>query len=418
MIEQYIPKCNDREVIAWGTGSTFERFYHAFSGTIRYVIDRDPKKAGSKVHDIEVCSKDRLLEESKDAVIVVCSVFFQEIRDELAGMGFENVFRHGDYCSRDVYLEIQKTAREDGPRKKLSGAPNALIIQGQFLDPDITKEILSFYNTFHKDDLVIVSTWSDTSPEILHLMDEKTDAVVLTNPLKNGGHTNVNRQAVSTYNGLKKAKEMGAQIAAKSRSNGLIVAKDIFPKYQALIDEFDPEPARAYGLQNRLLYWSFGRELYEYPYYVDDWFVMGNIEDMLLFWSIPEDKRSGVTYDGTRRSAFENRVTAEIILGRAFCERIGYEDKLDFEKVIGFYADLFIQAERDMEFSYKYPFHPNRCLNEELQPDAKWLRGYRERLGILKDLNEDEATYYERSYPRDKSEPKDALARELRKQIM
>jgi len=85
---------NDRiDIIAFGSGSYYKEIFlpicEHYKFAPKYIVDNDIKRLGSYVNGIPVKSPDSLMNENKsDVYIVVTSIFYHEIREQLIEMGF------------------------------------------------------------------------------------------------------------------------------------------------------------------------------------------------------------------------------------------------------------------------------------------------------------------------------------------
>lgn len=163
------------------------------------------------------------------------------------------------------------------------------VIQGA-LD-QLTQKCIESINQYYKGSKIILSTWEGSNVD-----DFNVDEILLNKDPgnfmihDNGVKNNVNRQIVSTLEGLKKVK---TKYAVKIRSDcylnkaNLIELRD---KY-ALINR----KGKFALLKERVLICSMGcrdfRVSYIYPFHYSDFFFFGLTEDLLKIWDIPLAKQ-------------------------------------------------------------------------------------------------------------------------------
>ncbi len=241
---------------------------------------------------------------------------------------------------------------------------NALVIQGPILKVnDFTLETVKLYKRNFAQSLIIVSTWNDEEPEYLEKIKEAGALVVVSEKPENPGLRNTNMQIASAAAGMKKAKELGALYALKTRTDQRMYGRQVMEFLLNLLDIF---PLSLNSKQKkRIVGFSWNTKL-ETLYNFSDTFQFGAIEDMLLYW--PHDLIAERQGD---RTSFANgeHMTTEAQLFTRFLKRVGIEFKISREEwqktlatraivIDAFPLDLYFHKyERFREykdFSYEY----------------------------------------------------------------
>lgn len=76
--------------VIFGAGKAGRDFLQLFSGEISYFVDNDPAKWGTFHDDIPVYSPERLLQEEREKLkILIASMYFDQIDNQLQAMGFK-----------------------------------------------------------------------------------------------------------------------------------------------------------------------------------------------------------------------------------------------------------------------------------------------------------------------------------------
>jgi hypothetical protein len=161
-------------------------------------------------------------------------------------------------------------------KRRLKMNKIAIVIQGPSL---YVKEAKKAWSNF-KDDLIF-STWEGFENEY-----NSDDIVIFNEDPKVVGNCNFNRQKVSSYTGLLKAKNLGYTHALKIRSDYL-PTNDI--EFVKLLD---------FNKMNFLL-WDYASFLWlrfpTFTGYLTDHFVFGPIDEMIELWNIKDNFCSAQT---------------------------------------------------------------------------------------------------------------------------
>lgn len=181
------------------------------------------------------------------------------------------------------------------------------VIQGN-LRAEIQSCIASVRKNFKKSK-ILLSTWEgeDTSSvevdDVVFSVDphDSGNVVSPTDPKQRSHPNNLNRQIVSSYNGLKK---VTTPYAVKFRSDLIIKSSDIlryYNKLESLKLDFD-EKWRMFRHRIMMLY-ACNPHHTNLSYHIVDYLQLGHTEDLIEFWNIPL-----ITMDEAQYCVLNNRV--------------------------------------------------------------------------------------------------------------
>ncbi|WP_312420737.1 glycosyltransferase family 2 protein [Anaerospora hongkongensis] len=81
----------NKTYIIFGAGKAGQDFASLFPEVISYFVDNDPDKWGTSINKILVCNPSQLLQEDRDCLrIFIASMYFNQIKKQLAAMGFQH----------------------------------------------------------------------------------------------------------------------------------------------------------------------------------------------------------------------------------------------------------------------------------------------------------------------------------------
>jgi len=175
----------------------------------------------------------------------------------------------------------------------------AIVIQGT---SDYVPEVKNAWKNF-KDDLIF-STWKGCEDKY-----SENDIVIFNKEPNSPGPFNFNYQKISSYNGLKKAKELGYKYALKIRSDYLPTNDKEFIK---LLD---------FNKLNFLM-WNYTSFLWlSYPSlngYLDDHFSFGPIDEMIELWDIKDNfcYSPEIMLTWSYISKLKNKISLNLILNK------------------------------------------------------------------------------------------------------
>ena len=165
----------------------------------------------------------------------------------------------------------------------------SIIMQGPLvLKDDFTLETVKTYERIYPGVLVIISTWNTEDRQYIERIKQETSAkIVLSEYPQHSGCFNINYQTVSTVNGIKAAKEAGKEFVFKTRCDFRFYKKGLLEFMHSLLQSY-PCSDSLLGQRYRIVM-SSGREAAMFrPYFVEDLFLFGYIDDMLNYWDHEE----------------------------------------------------------------------------------------------------------------------------------
>lgn len=209
-------------------------------------------------------------------------------------------------------------------------------VEARFLD------IVKHYGVKHTDQHIVLSTWEDTSPELLSALRPYVDDIVLNARPARPGMNNLNYQIVCAAAGIKKAKERGASNIFLTRTDLTFLKPDILEDFADTLTKDQPDLARTPRLKKRLIIC----DLYSLTlplYHVSDIFCYGTADDVESLWS-----PAGIT---------DSCLRPEVTLGRGLAAKIGRPLLNSMDDSLQFFRDAFIvrDAESLKMFWQKYP---------------------------------------------------------------
>jgi len=340
-------------VIGWGTGSVFDYFHGLYPIRLDYLVDNDRARWGQQRRGIEIAPPDRLRSESpSETVIVIYSSSWADILEQIATLGeflaVPATAAFADASVREKLAWAEGIARR--PATRWASAMNTIVVQGA-VTSGVTAHVLRILTALNPDNLVLLSTWDDTAPELLAEVASIADDVITSAPPRVAGVQNRNRQIVSTRAGIDRAIDLGARSILKTRTDLAVLGQSVFEQAERWLGNFDAKTARRFGLQNRLVVPSSYTRKY-LLYHPSDLVMLGAAEDMAQYWSAPLDPRSGTLLTAASPDSAMASVNlaghpAESYLGLQFCRTIGRPVAGTLVDSWAFYRDLFAVVDND-----------------------------------------------------------------------
>jgi hypothetical protein len=341
-------------IVGWGSGSVFDYFHTLYPVRLDYVVDNDAQRWGSWRRGAQIVEPARLKEENPaETFIVVYSSAWPEIQRQIKAIGdFASLPASAVFADASVRTRLawsEQLASRPRERRMLRGE-NAVVVQGPVI-PGVTPHVLRVMTALHPDARVILSTWTDTDPDLLATVSSIADDVVVSVRPASGSIQNRNFQIVSTRAGIERAIAQGARRILKTRTDLAVLATSVFEQARWWLDRIGNRPARAAGLGERLIVpSSFTRKFL--LYHPSDLVMLGTAEDMLQYWSAPLDARSGSLLS---EAWIDRPLTAvnldgnptESYLGLEFCRTLGRPVEGTLADSWAFYRDLFAVVDND-----------------------------------------------------------------------
>lgn len=208
-----------------------------------------------------------------------------ELLKELIEVAEENKRVFATYHSRPMNSSSVGTQSDKVANQKQL----AIVIQGPITrENDFTLETVKIYKKHFSDAIIILSTWEDALPVIIKQFEKLGIPVLLNKKPDYAGISNINFQIVSSRNGIRKARELGAEYALKLRTDQRIYAPNVADYLYNITEVF---PVReGYSQKKRIVGMSLNTFKYR-MYGLSDMLIYGHIDDMMLYWDVSLDQR-------------------------------------------------------------------------------------------------------------------------------
>lgn len=243
----------------------------------------------------------------------------------------------------------------------------AIVIQGPLKhEDDFTLETIKLYRKYYPKTPIIVSTWdTELEPDLELINAECGENGVVISHFRSGDCSH-NYQRASALAGVQKAQESGCRYILKTRTDQRIYAPNVLSFLVKLWNDF-PLHIKC-GAKGRLIACgmsTFSNRLYN----ISDMFVFGQTEDIVRYFSCPEDKRDFSqirkpipddypTYKGYTAEYSKMR-TGEIWFTTHYIESSGFELKWTFEDSDYYRNELFIIVD-DAMLDFYWPKYTNQ----------------------------------------------------------
>ncbi len=260
---------------------------------------------------------------SRPATLIGRPIVRDEVRDGYHRRikSIPNTFMTVKYRPRTPLL-VHKEARVD------ESEDVAIVIQGPIQeDGDFTVNTVDWYRTLFPQAPIIVSTWLGSSSRAISALRNRGCEVLLSRFPEFSGPYNVNLQILSTRAGLDHASSLGSPFALKTRSDQRFHNKASLTFLKSILETFPLHENHNHAQRKRIVTSSMGSFLYRL-YGLTDMFQFGAVEDLLTFWSVPLDLRSGDTMEPHQTKSLRElalRRKGEIFLMESFLKRTGFE---------------------------------------------------------------------------------------------
>lgn len=179
--------------------------------------------------------------------------------------------------------------------KMISSKDITVVVQGA-IDKENTPKSLKSIRKYLPDAEIIISTWEGSDVSNLDfdvLVLNKDPGAEICDRVYNIKN-NVNRQIISTINGLKKSTR---KYAMKLRSD-IIIKNTNFIKKFSKFDNFRCDDCKIF--KNRVIInnlYCANPKLTNFPFHISDWVQFGLLEDLINLWDIPlQSKYEGCEY--------------------------------------------------------------------------------------------------------------------------
>lgn len=260
------------------------------------------------------------------------------------------------------------------PRQIEGSSLTAVVIQGPIsTSDDFTLETVCILKKFNPETPVIVSTWEGQPVAVIESLKKVGAQVIESKKPMLSGPANINLQLVSTFAGIEKAHEIGAEYILKIRSDVRIYEPNYLNFLQEMLSVFPLDLAHAGQIQ-RIIAISEDTFLNRI-YAVGDFVMFGSAEDMTNYWSqAPVESNSFELEDFLE-------ATPETFLCANFLRKIGVrptDSPVEWEAVL---RDRFVVLDASSldllwrKYSNREYFFKTYSPDDPLQPltFAGWL---------------------------------------------
>ena len=226
----------------------------------------------------------------------------------------------------------------------------AIVIQGPLkIENEFTFETIKLYKKHFPKAIIILSTWNDESNKVLYKIESLGITILLNDKPDYPGISHINYQIASSKEGIKKAKELGAEYAIKTRTDQRMYATNIASFLFNIIKTFPLN--KSIKKQNKRIV-GLSLNTFKYRMYgLSDMFTYGHIDDMLMFWNIPFDNRVFNEKDKEKARLslrnFAEMRACEVFLTTEFLKNIGRKQNWTLEDSWKVMADHFCIIDKE-----------------------------------------------------------------------
>lgn len=201
--------------------------------------------------------------------------------------------RYAEYAAKTMPFRVR-----GGPRI-------GILIQGPITHPQFLIDTLVNYSKMFPEATLCLSTW-ENEPLVSQFRQIRSLHIVENSRPKNPGVSNLNFQAVSTFEGLSKLEEFGADNVLKIRSDQAILNTAALERMQKRLGSVPPVKFE------RILTTDFNSFLFR-PYSANDQLMYASLETLKGFWSAYLNRETYGTIDST--NDFAERLLLKSYLG-------------------------------------------------------------------------------------------------------
>lgn len=270
------------------------------------------------------------------------------------------------------------------PDRLKSQPKYAVIIQGPiYKKDDFTLETIRLYKKFFSGTDIIVSTWdTEDSDYIKKIKDENIEVTLNAEP-EIPGPSHINFQLKSTFAGVKRAEELGAEYVLKTRTDQRIYGINVLDFFYNLLKTFPPK--MEYKQKERIIGVSLNTFKYRL-YDLSDMVIFGFLDDMKLFWSAAPDNRPYKNDANLTQGEFSRLRICEMYLTSEFLKNIGRELKWTLEDSWQAMVDHFIVVDQQSIDLYWHKYNKHKefrylkygaILNNREMSFLEWFNLYK-----------------------------------------
>ncbi len=214
-----------------------------------------------------------------------------------------------------------------------SGPKFGIVLQGPIMtESNFTLETIRIYKKIFPTTTIILSTWENEDKDVLEMIKKENIQIILNKKPNFFGQQNINLQIVSSLSGVKKAKQEDCKYVLKTRTDQRIYSPDALRLFYNLIKSF---PINNKIQKERIIGLSLNTFKYRL-YGLSDMNIFSQIDDALLYWDIPLDKRINPTKMSDPK---ENKRICEVYLTTEFMKKINRKINWSLRDSWSFFAE-------------------------------------------------------------------------------
>ena len=287
------------------------------------------------------------------------------------------------YHSRPMSSASVCTRSDEVSNQKRLG----IVIQGPIIsENDFTLETVKIYKKHFNDPPIILSTWSDEDAAAVKRFEQLNVSVILNTKPEYSGTSNINLQIVSAGSGVRKAQELGAEYALKTRTDQRIYASNLADYLYNITEVFPVN--RSYEKQRKRIV-GVNLNTFKYRMYgLSDMLLFGHIDDMLLYWNVALDERvfsdDEMLKASTSLRTFALWRVCEVYLATEFLQKVGRKLEWSLKDSWEAFADHFCVVDKEQldlfwpkynRFEYRWLGYAEKINSEEMN-FREWLNIY------------------------------------------
>lgn len=237
-----------------------------------------------------------------------------------------------------------------------------IMMQGPIkYENNFTYETLKLYKTIFPNCLLVLSTWKTEKADTIEKFRALGVKVLLNDAPEIKGLYNINYQILSTQQGLKYAKDLGAEYVIKTRTDQRFYETNIPEFLFNLLKVFPVYDAKVQ--KSRLVTLSFNTFKYRL-YDVSDMFLFGHIDDVIKFWACDFEKRAEFPQT-TNMLEYSQARPSEIYYTTEYLAKLGHKCEWTVKDSWCCYANYFCVIDASSIGFYwpKYSHLLNRWRN-------------------------------------------------------
>lgn len=222
----------------------------------------------------------------------------------------------------------------------------AIILQGALKkEDDFTAESIELYKRLYPTALIILSTWEDDDVNYIKKIETRGAKVIINKKPQNFGHGSINLQLKSTQSAIRFAQDSGCEYILKTRTDQRLYGEENITYLMQLLKDYPLDiKAEAKGRIITCSNGCFSGRLYN----VSDMVIFGYTEDVLAYFSCPEDDRCNTNIEpGDDLILYSKKRPGEIYFATHYIEKLGFELQWTENDSLFFIKNLFIIVDNE-----------------------------------------------------------------------